>query len=70
MNWLDVFCGISKGTFEIPHKIYRTYLDRYDLYTTLIFEELLDSRAHTRFLNACQNPDKSRFIKIGKTKYI
>ena len=33
----DILCGISKGTFEIPHKISYTYIERYDIYTKLIF---------------------------------
>ena len=33
----DILCGISKGTFEIPHKISYPYIERYDFYTTLKF---------------------------------
>ena len=44
--------GISKGTFEIPHKIYYPYIERYDFYTTLKSLKLLDLRTHTRFWNA------------------
>ena len=25
----DILCGISKGTFEIPHKISYSYIERY-----------------------------------------
>ena len=28
----DILCGISKGTFEIPHKISYTYIDRCGFY--------------------------------------
>ena len=37
MYGLDILCGISKGTFEIPHKISYQYTERYDFYTTLKF---------------------------------
>ena len=33
----DILCGISKGTFEIPYKIYHPYIERYDFYTKLNF---------------------------------
>ena len=33
----DILRGISKGTFEIPHKISYPYIERYDYYTTLTF---------------------------------
>ena len=29
----DILCGISKGTFEFPHKISHPYIERYDFYT-------------------------------------
>ena len=29
MYGLDILCGISKGTFEIPHKISYPYIERY-----------------------------------------
>ena len=48
----DILCGISKVPFEIPHKISYPYIERYEFYTTLKFEELLDLRAHMRFWNA------------------
>ena len=32
----DILCGISKGTFEIPHKLSYPY-NRYDFYTKLKF---------------------------------
>ena len=35
----DILCGISKGTFEIPHKISRPYIERCDFYT---IQELYD----------------------------
>ena len=31
----DILCGISQGTFEIPHKISYPYIERYDVYTLL-----------------------------------
>ena len=52
----DILCGISKVPFEIPHKISYPYIERYDFYTTLKFQELLDLRAHTRFWNAPPPP--------------
>ena len=33
----DILFGISKGTFEIPHKIAYPYTEIHDLYTTLTF---------------------------------
>ena len=45
-------CGISKGTFEIPHKISYPYTERYDFYTKLKFYKLLDLRGNTQFWNA------------------
>ena len=29
MYGLDILCGISKGTFDIPHKISYPYIERY-----------------------------------------
>ena len=37
MGKKDILCGISKVTFEIPHKISYPYIERYDFYTTLKF---------------------------------
>ena len=37
----DILCGISKGTFEIPHKICYPYIQRCKFYTTSKCEELL-----------------------------
>ena len=31
----DILCAISKGAFEIPHKIAHPYIEIFDLYTTL-----------------------------------
>ena len=31
----DILCGISKGTFEIPHKISHPYIERYVIYSNL-----------------------------------
>ena len=47
----DVLCRISKEYFEIPHKVSYPCIERCDFHTTLKFEELLDLRAHTHFLN-------------------
>ena len=33
MYGLDILCGISKGTFEIPHKISHPYIERYGSYS-------------------------------------
>ena len=38
----DILCGISKGTFEIPHRISCSYIERSDSYVILKFQELLD----------------------------
>ena len=48
----DILCGIPKVPFEIPHKISYPYIERYDFYAALKFQELLDLRAHTCFWNA------------------
>ena len=37
MYGLDVLRGISKGTFEIPHKISYPYIERFDFYAKLTF---------------------------------
>ena len=37
MYGLDILCGISKGAFEIPHKISYPYIEIYDFYTMLKF---------------------------------
>ena len=41
----DVLCVISKGTFEIPHKISYHCIEWYDFYTQLNFQDLLGLRA-------------------------
>ena len=33
----DILCGISKATFEIPHKKSYPYIERYNFYTVLKF---------------------------------
>ena len=33
----DILCGISKGTFEIPHKISYIYIEKYDFHAKLKF---------------------------------
>ena len=35
MYGLDILSGISKGTFEIPHKISYPYIERDDFYSVL-----------------------------------
>ena len=37
-------CGISKGTFEIPHKISHPYIERYNFYATLIIVHYLKKK--------------------------
>ena len=37
MHGLDILCGISKGTFEIPLKISYPYIERFHFDTTLKF---------------------------------
>ena len=34
---ISSLCGISKGTFEIPHKISYPYIERHDFNTVLKF---------------------------------
>ena len=31
----DILCGISKATFDIPHKIYFPHIEKEDFYTML-----------------------------------
>ena len=44
----DIFGGISKGYFQIPHNTLQPYIERYDfdksmkLHQAIIFKELLD----------------------------
>ena len=47
----DILCGISKGTFEIPHKISYPYIERCGFYSQVKIYELLDLRAHKCFWN-------------------
>ena len=48
----DILGGISKVPFEIPHKIFYPYIERWWFYTILNISELLDLRAHKCFWNA------------------
>ena len=41
-----ILCELSKGTFEIPHKISFPYIERYKINTLLKIYELSDLRAH------------------------
>ena len=34
----DILCGISKGTFEIPHKISYPYIERHDFRQSFDFK--------------------------------
>ena len=53
----DILCGISKGTFEIPHKISYPYIERCGFYSQVKIEELLNLRAHKCFWSAhCSSP--------------
>ena len=47
-----ILSEISKVDFEISHKISCLYIEKYDFYATLKFQELLDLRAHMRCWNA------------------
>ena len=38
MRGKDILCAISKGVFEIPHKISCPYFKRFDFYIMLKFE--------------------------------
>ena len=42
MYGYDILCGISKGTFEIPHKISYPYIERWRFYSKVKISELLD----------------------------
>ena len=48
----DILCGISKDTFEIPHNISYTYIERCRFYSQVKISELLELRAHKCFWNA------------------
>ena len=37
MYGYDILCGISKGTFEIPHKISYPYIERCEFYSQVKF---------------------------------
>ena len=37
MYGYDILCGISKGTVEIPRKIFYPYIERCDFYAPLKF---------------------------------
>ena len=52
----DILCGISKGAFEIPHKIYYPYIERCRFYPQVKIYKLLDLGAHKCFWNAPQGP--------------
>ena len=45
----DILCGISKGTFEIPHKISCPYIEKYHFYIMLI-EKLLNLKYSFAYL--------------------
>ena len=45
----DILCGISKGTFEIPHKRAYPYIERWAFHFKVEIEELLDLTARRRF---------------------
>ena len=47
----DILCGISKVAFEIPHKIYYSYMTGVYFMEIRQFQELLDLRAHKCFWN-------------------
>ena len=51
MYGCDILCGISKGTFEIPHKISCPYIQRCLFYADVKILELLDLRDFDRFWN-------------------
>ena len=48
-------CGISKVSFEIPHKISNPYIERYDFYAMLKIYELSDWGVLMCFWNAAPN---------------
>ena len=47
-----ILCGISKGTFEIPHKISYPYIERCVVCQEMKIKELPDLQACKRFWNA------------------
>ena len=46
-----ILCGISKGNFEIPHKISYLYIESGRFYSQVKIKELLNLRAHNWFWN-------------------
>ena len=48
----DILCGISKVTFEIPHKISYPYIERCAVCWEVKFQELPGSQARKCFWNA------------------
>ena len=40
MHGYDILCGISKGTFEIPHKISYPYTERCLFYSEVNIQKL------------------------------
>ena len=53
-----ILCGISKGTFEIPHKISYPYIERCGFYSQVKIEELLDLRAQD-LISVFETPPRS-----------
>ena len=54
MYGCNILCGISKGTFEIPHKISCPYIQRCLFYADVKILELLDLRDFDRLkLSPC-----------------
>ena len=47
----DILCGISKGTFEIPHKISYPYIEWDNFYSVLKIYEFSDLCARKHFWN-------------------
>ena len=50
----DILCGISKGTFEIPHTISYPYIEKCAFHSQVKIEEPLNLRVHKCFWNAAQ----------------
>ena len=56
----DILCGISKETFEIPHKISSPYIERYIFDTALEFKSSHIKHVHNAMHEYKTYPNGSR----------
>ena len=59
----DILCGISKGTFEIQHKISYPYMERIEFHTGLRLYKLLDLTAHCNFRNWSKSKENKKWYE-------